>query len=185
MSVRPARPSRSSRQPPPAQRSSARRRSPDHRETWRWETPILVTGLLLAIASGVIAYRVGGPYGEGFEHGPSPRQVFNDETGELEVGIYDLDGNLRYDTWSYWDGERLVRREHDDDEDGRVDHWWYFSAGATTEDTDDQVLERLDIDTDGDGRADQRTLYDTDGSELERFRINPEDYGHHNGETTP
>ena len=142
----------------------------------------MVTGLILAIASGVVAYRVGGPYGQGLERGPRPRQVFNEETGALEVGIYDLDGNLQYDTWSYWDDERLVRREHDDDEDGRIDHWWYFSEGATPE---EQVLERLEIDTDNDGRADQRTLYDTDGHDLGPFPIHPETNRHHNGDTTP
>ena len=46
----------------------------------RWEIPILATGLILAIASGTIAYRVGGPYGQGLRHDPSANRVL---TGEL------------------------------------------------------------------------------------------------------
>ena len=130
--------------------------------------PILVTGLVFAIASGIVAYRVGGPYGERLENGPRSRQVFNEETGELELAIYDLDGNLRYDTWSYWDGERLLRREHDDDEDGRIDHWWYFRH--------DQTLERLERDTDGDGRPDERTLFDAGGIEFLPASLAPVDH---------
>ncbi len=128
------------------------------RPTSRWETPILVTGLILAIASGVIAYRLGGPYGERFERNPRVKQIANDVTGELEVLAWDMDGNLRLDTWSYLEEGRLLRREFDDDEDGAVDHWCYYRP--------DQSLERHERDTDGDGVADVRTLFDAEGTEI-------------------
>ena len=132
---------------------------PPHRVSqprWRWETPILVTGLILAIASGVMAYRVGGPYGERFQDDARVQRVFNETTGALELLIYDIDGDLRFDSWSYMQGERVLRTEYDDDGDGRVDHWEYFRPDGTTE--------RLDADGDGDGRPDRRTLFDADGT---------------------
>ena len=64
---------------------------------WPWEGPILATGLILAIASGVIAYRLGGPYGERFETNPHVTRIVDPQTRELESVAWDMDGNLRLD----------------------------------------------------------------------------------------
>jgi len=122
---------------------------------WRWQIPILVMGLALAIGSGVIAYRIGGPYGEEMQKDRRVRQVFNEETGAAEVVVYDIDGDLRFDRWSYMDGQRVIRTEYDDDGDGRIDHWEYFRSDGTTE--------RLEADTDGNGRFDWRIRLDSEG----------------------
>ena len=129
----------------------------------RWEIAILVTSLALAIASGIVAYRVGGPYGEGFQEGRRVRRVFNEETGAVEMLSYDIDGDLRFDTWSYMDGERAIRTEYDVDGDRRVDRWEYFRADGTTE--------RLDVDTDGNGQSDFRISFDGAGTVTSSARM--------------
>ena len=116
----------------------------------------MVTGLVLAIASGVVAYRVGGPYGERLNPDPRVRRVFNADTGRLELMMHDASGNLRFDMWSYMDGERVLRIEYDDNEDGLIEYWEYFRA--------DQTPEWLDEDTNGDGKPDRRTLFAPDGT---------------------
>ena len=133
-------------------RRSSRNRARHVDPQWRWATPILVTGLVLAIASGVIAYRVGGPYGERLQPDPRVRRVVNDDTGELELQITDRDGDLRFDSWAYMDGGRFTRRERDTDGDGAIDSWDYFRA--------DGSLETMEEDTDGDGKPDLRTVFD-------------------------
>lgn len=134
-----------------------------HAPRWRWEMPILVTGLVFAIASGVVAYRVGGPYGERLHEDPRVRRVFDEKTGRLELVKYDASGNLRFDMWSYMDAERVVRIEYDDNEDGLMDYWEYLRA--------DQSTDRLDADTDGDGQPDHRTLFAPDGSITADFNL--------------
>ena len=120
-------------------------------------------GLVLAVASGVIACRVGGPYGELLNPDPRVRRVYNDETGTLELVMYDTSGNLRWDMWSYMDGDRVLRMEYDNNEDGLIESWEYFRA--------DQTTERLDEDTDGDGTPDRRTLFAPDGSVTTEFSL--------------
>ena len=122
----------------------------------QWEIPILLAGLILAIASGVVAYRVGGPYGERLEVDRRVDRVFDEATGQLKILVYDTNGNLTPDARSYMDGERVLRTEYDDNEDGVIDIWEFFRP--------DQTTERLDEDTDGDGRPDRRTLFDTTGA---------------------
>ena len=102
-----------------------RRRRRTHQPASKLEVAILSVGLIAAVISGVVAYRIGGPYGERLDT-PRVQRIYNDETGELELLILDLDGDLRFDTWSYWDGDRLARRELDDNEDGVIDRWQYF-----------------------------------------------------------
>lgn len=43
----------------------------------------------------------------------------------------DLDGDGRFDQWTYMDGNRPLRGEADTDADGRIDRWEYFDAQAS------------------------------------------------------
>src|SRR5262249_38869536 len=47
--------------------------------------------------------------------------VYDGKTGKLQILKYDADGDGRFDTWSYMDGQRVVRIEIDQDEDGKID----------------------------------------------------------------
>ena len=143
----------------------------------RWQTAILVTGLALAIASGIVAYRIGGPYGEGLQEDRRVRRVVNEETRATEMLSYDIDGDLRFDTWSYMDGERAIRTEYDVDGDGRVDTWEYYRADGTTA--------RLDADTDGNGRSDWRILFDGTGTMTSNARVKETRDLQHDPEKTP
>ena len=116
-------------QAPVAHHSERRRRRRTRQPVSKLEVGILSVGLIAAVISGVVAYRIGGPYGERLDT-PRVQRIYDDETGELELLIMDLDGDLRFDTWSYWDGDRLARRELDDNEDGAIDRWQYFDEDA-------------------------------------------------------
>ena len=52
-------------------------------------------------------------------------------TGRLTQLIYDADGDGRFDTWAYMDGDRLLRMETDADGDGLIDRWEYYDAAGT------------------------------------------------------
>ncbi len=83
------------------------------------------------------------------------------------------------DTWVFTDDKgQVVRREYDDDRDGRVDRVEEISNGRVTwsqvdSDRDGKIdrwqlwaqgrLAAEDLDTDGDGRPDRRILYGSDG----------------------
>jgi hypothetical protein len=82
---------------------------------------IISIGMILAVVAGVAAYKTCGPYGEQCRTDPRVRRVYDSETGRLRLLIYDADGNGRFDTWSFMDGERLLRMEIDEDEDGVTD----------------------------------------------------------------
>lgn len=142
-----------------------------------WEIAILVTGLVLAIVSGFVAYRIGGPHGERLEDDPRVRRVFDEETGAIEMLSYDIDGDLRVDTWSYMDGEMAIRTEYDVDGDGRVDHWEYFRTDGTTA--------RLDADTNGNGYSDWRILFDGTGTVTSNARVEETPDSQHYPEDTP
>jgi hypothetical protein len=96
------------------------------------EALILTVGLAAAVTSGVVAWRVEGPYGERGDVDPRVRRSHDLTTG-LEVIAFDSDGDLIFDTWSYMDGDRLVRMDIDDDEDGTIDRRKYFGANETVE----------------------------------------------------
>lgn len=97
------------------------------------ERVILVTGLIAATASGILAYRISGPYGERTREDPRVRRITDPATGRLRLLIYDADGNGRFDTWAYMDGDRLLRMEVDEDGDGVIDRWEYFRPDGTVE----------------------------------------------------
>ena len=54
--------------------------------------------------------------------------VYDSKTGRLQLLEFDSNGNGRVDTWSYMDGQRVVRIEIDQNEDGKVDRWEYYDA---------------------------------------------------------
>ena len=83
--------------------------------------------MIIAVVAGIAAYKICGPYGEQCRTDPRVRRVYDSETGRLRLLIYDADGNGRFDTWSFMDGERLLRMEIDEDEDGTTDLWEEYS----------------------------------------------------------
>ena len=62
----------------------------------RLEVTILTVGLVAAVVSGIVAYRLGGPYGERFGT-PRLRRVYDQQTGELKILNYDTDGDGEVD----------------------------------------------------------------------------------------
>jgi len=52
--------------------------------------------------------------------------VYDSKTGRLQLLAFDSNGNGRVDTWSYMDGQRVVRIEIDQNEDGKIDRWEYY-----------------------------------------------------------
>lgn len=85
------------------------------------------------MVSGVVAYRVGGPYGDLNEQDPRVRRVYDPATGKLTMVAYDANGNLRLDHWCYMDGERLLRMDVDENEDGAIDRREYYGPGERIE----------------------------------------------------
>lgn len=98
------------------------------------EAAILATGLVAAVGSGVWAYRSGGPYGEKFSVDPRVRKTY-DARGRVSVVAFDASGDLVFDTWSYFDGDRLIRMDFDDDQDGLLDRRRFFNADGSIERT--------------------------------------------------
>ena len=92
---------------------------------------ILAAGLLAAIASGIVAYRNSGPYGERGRENPGVRRIVDPATERLRLLIYDSDVNGRFDTWSYMDGDRLLRMEIDSNGDGVIDQRKSFDANIS------------------------------------------------------
>lgn len=64
---------------------------PEHAS--RLEVTILTVGLVAAVVSGIVAYRLGGPYGEGFDT-PRMRRIYDQQTGEPKILNYDTDGEV-------------------------------------------------------------------------------------------
>ncbi len=90
---------------------------------------ILCGAVLAAVASGVTSYRVQGPYGDRHASDLTVRKGYDAQTGQLTLVVFDADGNQRLDTWSYMSGDRLVRMDVDDDEDGTLDRRSFYEAG--------------------------------------------------------
>jgi len=97
----------------------------------RLEITILALGLIAAVASGTVTYWLGGPYGEGFGD-PRVWRIY-DHAGQLELLIYDANGNVHLDTWAYWEADRVIRREVDENEDGVIDRWEYVGPDGDIE----------------------------------------------------
>ena len=97
---------------------------------------ILAVGLTGAVASGVLAYRTGGPYGDRNDTDPRLRRVYDPGTGKLTMVAFAADGSLRIDHWCEMDGERLVRMEIDEDGDGVPDRREHYGPGERLERTE-------------------------------------------------
>lgn len=119
---------------------------------------------------------------------PDPRRTNFEVRGEGGVAKYDpktgrlsrididhnKDGNL--ETFSYWDGSRVLRIEIDADGDGRIDRWEHYDhsnhltrVGSSRRDDGvedtwsypdrDGRLLRVETDTDRDGAIDKRETF--------------------------
>jgi hypothetical protein len=101
---------------------------------------------------------------------------YDPKTGKLQRFEADLDKNGKMETFSYWDGARLLRIEIDKDEDGKIDRWEHYDDNRNlvrvgTSSKDDQVedtwtyaddrglLSRIEIDLNRDGKIDKREIF--------------------------
>ncbi len=84
------------------------------------------------------------------------------ETGRLELITFDSDDNGTIDTWSYMDGNTVLRIEIDQDEDGVVERWEYYVG--------DRRLEKVGSSRGGDGVVDAWAFEGDDG-ELARVEV--------------
>ena len=100
------------------------------------EKVVVIAGFIVAAASGVYAWRAYGPHGERADIDPRVRRIYNATTGRVDVVVFDSDGDLRFDTWSYMDGDRLVRMDTDDDGNGTIDRRQYFRPGEILDQTE-------------------------------------------------
>ena len=97
---------------------------------------ILAVGLTGAVASGVLAYRTGGPYGDRNDVDPRLRRVYDPGTGKLTMVAFAADGSLRIDHWCEMDGERLLRMDVDENADGVPDRREHYGPGEKLERTE-------------------------------------------------
>ncbi len=90
--------------------------------------------LAATIGSGVLAYSKWGAYGTPMIDGRGIHREFT-PNGQLRLLEYDAHGRHKIDTWSYFDRDRVVRTEVDEDGDGVVDTWYYYDAAGEVEKT--------------------------------------------------
>src|SRR4026208_1066095 len=93
---------------------------------------------------------------------------YDPKSGKLQRFDADLNKNGKMETFSYWDGGRVIRIEIDKDEDGKIDRWEHYNAQNKVErvgssSKDDEVedtwtcpdekgfLARVESDTNRDG----------------------------------
>ena len=101
---------------------------------------------------------------------------YDPATGRLKRIDADTNKNGKLETFSFWDGSRVIRIEIDGDEDGKIDRWEHYadankiarigssSRDDQVEDTwtypnEDGLLGRVEFDTDRDGVIDKREIY--------------------------
>jgi hypothetical protein len=89
-------------------------------------------------------------------HGPDMWTALNQQ-GEPVRREYDDDGDGRPERFEYLQRGQVIRVELDTDRDGRIDRWQEWRAGR---------LISEEVDTDGDGRPDQRIRYGEGGNVL-------------------
>jgi hypothetical protein len=101
---------------------------------------------------------------------------YDPKTGKLQRFDADLNKNGKMETFSYWDGGRVIRIEIDKDEDGKIDRWEHYDqqnkierVGSSSK--DDEVedtwtypdergfLARVESDADRDGSIDRREIF--------------------------
>jgi hypothetical protein len=54
------------------------------------------------------------------------------KAGDLDVVARETNYDGKLDTWDFYEGGKLVRRERDKTGDGHIDEWWTFDATAET-----------------------------------------------------
>jgi hypothetical protein len=108
--------------------------------------------------------------------GEDTRAKYDPKTGKLQRIDTDLNKNGKMETFSYWDGARVIRIELDKDEDGRIDRWEHYNdqnkverVGSSSKDDEFEdtwtypdehgFLARVETDTDRDGVVDKRELF--------------------------
>ena len=72
-------------------------------------------------------------------------------TGRLKLLKFDSNGDGKIDTWSYMDGNRVLRIEIDTDGNGTIDRWEYYGPN--------QQLERVALSMKGDGTQTRMEYY--------------------------
>lgn len=82
--------------------------------------------------------------------------VYDKQTGRLTLLKYASGGDGSIDTYCYMDGSRVVRIEIDQDRDGRIDRWEYYTA--------DQKLEKIGFSRANDGKVDAWSYTKPDGT---------------------
>ena len=113
---------------------------------------------------------------------PDPRRTteasakYDPGTGKLTRLDVDTDKNGRIESFSYWDGPRLLRIEIDKNEDGRVERWEYYDeknklakvGGPSRPDGVEDMwdvpdaeglLSRVELDENRDGAIDKRYTF--------------------------
>lgn len=80
---------------------------------------------------------------------------YDPKTGRLSRIDIDHNKDGRIETFSYWDGARVIRIEIDADSDGRIDRWEHYD--------DTNTLERVGSSMRDDGIEDTWTYPDADG----------------------
>ena len=133
---------------------------------------------MAAVASGVIAYQIVGPYGDGpfsggFRRISDPetgrstlvhdfvyesecvRAVVDENTGRFSEVRLDSDADGISETRAQLEGSALVRVERDQDGDGATDLWEYYDGA--------QQLEKVGFSLSDDGAIDAWAYYGQDG----------------------
>ena len=161
-----------------SERQYLRSRSSAKASTSQTELYILGVGLVAAVASGVIAYQIVGPYGDG-PFGGGFRRISNSDTGQATL-VHDFiyesqrvravvdehtgrlselrlasDADGSEDTRAYLEGTSVVRVERDQNGDGDTELWEYYD--------DAQQLEKIGFSLSKDGVLDAWAYYSQDG----------------------
>ena len=117
--------------------------------------------IFLPVLRQCVAGRCGGRLSQASaaEGSRRPRRIepiYDKVSGRLQLLKYDANGDGLVETFSYMDGNRVVRIELDANDDGRIDRWEYYGAGRR--------LERVGFSRAGDGREDSWSFPDAAGA---------------------
>ena len=143
---------------------------------------VLAAGLLGAAASGMVAYRTVGPYGDGpfgagyrrvaaglegavLVHetrlgGQVVRTVVDERTRRMSVLQFDADADGVFDTNAHVDASGQIRVERDLDADGAPDRWEYYRDAV---DFAGGRIMKVGFSLPGDGVVDAWAFHDADG----------------------
>jgi hypothetical protein len=87
---------------------------------------------------------------------------YDKQSGRLSKLAHDSNGNGKPDTVAVMDGNRVVRVEADEDENGTVDRWEYYtSSSQATSGQAPDVLERVERATRRDGQINRWEFFDS------------------------